>query len=69
MGISGLSSDLRDIEQAAEEGNARAETALEVFASRIHKYIGSYAAQMSGVDAIIFTAGIGETVTLFVQEY
>ncbi len=60
LGISGLSSDLRDIEQAAEEGNERAETALEVFASRIHKYIGSYAAQMSGVDAIIFTAGIGE---------
>ncbi|WP_175640385.1 acetate kinase [Metabacillus schmidteae] len=60
LGISGLSSDLRDIEHAAEEGNERAETALEVFASRIHKYIGSYAAQMSGVDAIIFTAGIGE---------
>jgi acetate kinase len=60
LGISGLSSDLRDIEQAAEEGNERAETALEVFASRIHKYIGSYAAQMSGVDAILFTAGIGE---------
>jgi acetate kinase len=60
LGISGLSSDLRDIEQAADEGNERAETALEVFASRIHKYIGSYAAQMSGVDAIIFTAGIGE---------
>ena len=60
LGISGLSSDLRDIEQAAEEGNERAETALEVFASRIHKYIGSYAAQMSGVYAIIFTAGIGE---------
>ncbi|QGQ45663.1 acetate kinase [Metabacillus sediminilitoris] len=60
LGISGLSSDLRDIEQAAEEGNERAETALEVFGSRIHKYIGSYAAQMSGVDAILFTAGIGE---------
>jgi acetate kinase len=60
LGISGLSSDLRDIEQAAEEGNDRAETALELFSSRIHKYIGSYAAQMSGVDAIIFTAGIGE---------
>ncbi|MBD1380121.1 acetate kinase [Metabacillus arenae] len=60
LGISGLSSDLRDITQAAEEGNERAETALEVFANRIHKYIGSYAARMSGVDAIIFTAGIGE---------
>jgi acetate kinase len=55
-----LSSDLRDITKAADEGNERAETALEVFASRIHKYIGSYAARMSGVDAIIFTAGIGE---------
>jgi acetate kinase len=60
LGISGLSSDLRDITKAADEGNERAETALEVFASRIHKYIGSYAARMSGVDAIIFTAGIGE---------
>ncbi|USK32906.1 acetate kinase [Bacillus sp. F19] len=60
LGISGLSSDLRDIEKAAEEGNDRARTSLEVFASRIHKYIGSYAARMSGVDAIIFTAGIGE---------
>ncbi|MCD7032772.1 acetate kinase [Metabacillus sp. GX 13764] len=60
LGVSGLSSDLRDITKAAHEGNSRAETALEVFASRIHKYIGSYAARMSGVDAIIFTAGIGE---------
>ncbi|OMP66127.1 acetate kinase [Domibacillus epiphyticus] len=60
LGISGLSSDLRDITNAADEGNERAETALEVFANRIHKYIGSYAARMSGVDAIIFTAGIGE---------
>ncbi|OKL36598.1 acetate kinase [Domibacillus mangrovi] len=60
LGISGLSSDLRDLTQAADDGSERAETALEVFASRIHKYIGSYAARMSGVDAIIFTAGIGE---------
>jgi acetate kinase len=63
LGVSGLSSDLRDIEQATKEGNERAKTALEVFASRIHKYIGSYAARMSGVDAIIFTAGIGENST------
>ncbi|WP_226667031.1 acetate kinase [Metabacillus litoralis] len=63
LGISGLSSDLRDIEKATSEGNERAKTALEVFASRIHKYIGSYAARMSGVDAIIFTAGIGENST------
>ncbi|GLC90491.1 acetate kinase [Lysinibacillus piscis] len=60
LGVSGLSSDLRDLSIAAEEGNERAITALEIFANRIHKYIGSYAARMSGVDAIIFTAGIGE---------
>ncbi|WLR44182.1 acetate kinase [Bacillus carboniphilus] len=63
LGITEMSSDLRDIEGAAEEGNERAELALQVFASRIHKYIGSYAARMSGVDAIIFTAGIGENST------
>ncbi|APB36716.1 acetate kinase [Heyndrickxia faecalis] len=61
LGISGISSDLRDIQVAAElERNKRAELALDIFASRIHKYIGSYAAKMAGVDAIIFTAGIGE---------
>lgn len=60
LGISGISSDLRDNIQAAKDGNKRAQIALDVFASRIHKYIGSYAARMSGVDAIIFTAGIGE---------
>ncbi|EGL83175.1 Acetate kinase [Caldalkalibacillus thermarum TA2.A1] len=60
LGISGISSDLREIEEEAQNGNPRAELALEVFAGRIHKYIGSYAARMSGVDAIIFTAGIGE---------
>ncbi|MCU9595288.1 acetate kinase [Caldibacillus thermolactis] len=60
LGITGFSSDLRDIEEAAKEGNDRAELALQVFANHIHKYIGSYAARMNGVDAIIFTAGIGE---------
>jgi acetate kinase len=60
LGISGISSDLRDNIQAEKEGDERAKLALDVFASRIHKYIGSYAARMSGVDAIIFTAGIGE---------
>ncbi|MGN1387838.1 MAG: acetate kinase [Bacillus sp. (in: firmicutes)] len=60
LGVSGFSSDLRDIESAVEEGNSRAELALDVFAGKIHKYIGSYAAKMCGVDAIIFTAGIGE---------
>jgi acetate kinase len=60
LGVSGFSSDLRDIEKEAMKGNPRAQLALDVFASRIHKYIGSYAARMNGVDAIIFTAGIGE---------
>ncbi|MBS4195002.1 acetate kinase [Lederbergia citri] len=60
LGVSGFSSDLRDIEIEATGGNHRAELALDIFADRIHKYLGSYAARMSGVDAIIFTAGIGE---------
>ncbi|GIN91835.1 acetate kinase [Siminovitchia terrae] len=60
LGVSGFSSDLRDIELEASRGNHRAELALDIFADRIHKYLGSYAARMSGVDAIIFTAGIGE---------
>jgi len=60
LGVSGFSSDLRDIEVEASNGNSRAQLALDVFANRIHKYIGSYAARMNGVDAIIFTAGIGE---------
>ncbi|WP_284139837.1 MULTISPECIES: acetate kinase [unclassified Virgibacillus] len=59
LALSGFSSDLRDIEEEANK-NDRAELALEVFAARIHKYLGSYAARMSGVDAIIFTAGVGE---------
>ena len=60
LALSGISSDLRDIEEAADKGHERANLALEVFANRIHQYIGSYAARMRGVDAIIFTAGIGE---------
>lgn len=60
LGISGISSDLRDIEQKAEEGDKRAILALDVFASRIHKYLGSYATRMKGLDAIVFTAGVGE---------
>lgn len=62
LALSGFSSDLRDIEAEAAT-NPRAELALDVFAERIHKYIGSYAAKMSGVDAIIFTAGVGENST------
>ncbi|WP_053023552.1 acetate kinase [Staphylococcus haemolyticus] len=60
LGISGTSSDLRDLESDAEEGKERAQLVLDVFASRIHKYIGSYATRMHGVDVIVFTAGVGE---------
>lgn len=59
-GISGVSSDFRDLGDAAEKGNDRAQAALDVFAYRVAKYIGSYAAAMNGVDVISFTAGIGE---------
>lgn len=60
LGISGVSSDFRDLEAAAEEGNERAEIALRIFARKVRNYIGSYIAEMNGVDAIIFTGGIGE---------
>ena len=60
LGISGVSSDGRDLEAAAESGNKRAQLALDVFDYRVIKYIGAYAAAMNGVDAIAFTAGIGE---------
>lgn len=59
-GISGVSSDFRDLDNAAAEGNDRAKAALEVFIYRVAKYVGAYAASMNGVDAIAFTAGIGE---------
>src|SRR5699024_7554588 len=59
-GISGVSSDMRDIEEAAAEGNEDAEVALKIFNDRVRKYIGQYAATMNGVDALVFTAGIGE---------
>ena len=60
VGISGVSSDMRDIWKAAEEGNKRAKLALEMYAYRIKKYVGSYAAAMGGVDIVIFTGGVGE---------
>ena len=60
LGISGVSSDFRDIEAAAEEGNERALLALKVFAHKVRFYIGAYIAEMNGVDAIVFTAGVGE---------
>lgn len=59
-GLSGVSSDFRDLWDASEAGNERATTALEVFTYGVKKYIGAYAAAMGGVDAIVFTAGIGE---------
>lgn len=58
--MSGVSSDMRDVETAAEEGNERAQVALDIFYNRVQKYIGQYIATMNGVDAIVFTAGIGE---------
>ena len=60
LGISGVSSDFRDIEGAAKEGNYRAELALNVFTHKVKHYIGAYIAEMNGVDAIVFTAGVGE---------
>lgn len=60
LGISGVSNDLRDLEDAAAEGNDRARLAINVFAHRVRKTIGAYAAVMGGVDAIVLTGGIGE---------
>ena len=60
LGISGVSSDFRDLESAMEEGNKRAELALKIFAHRVRFYIGAYIAEMNGVDAIVFTGGVGE---------
>ena len=60
LGISGVSSDMREVEQASDDGNNRARLALEMYDYRIIKYIGSYAASMSGVDMIVFAGGIGE---------
>lgn len=59
-GMTGISSDFRDIEDAAAEGNELAINALDAYAQRVKKYIGAYAAEMNGVDAIVFTAGLGE---------
>ena len=60
LGISGISSDFRDLEVAAEEGDERAMLAIKVFVHKVRSYIGSYIAEMNGVDAIVFTAGVGE---------
>ena len=60
LGISGVSSDFRDLQSDAENGNHRCQLALDMFYYRVTKYIGAYAAAMGGVDAIVFTAGVGE---------
>ena len=60
LGLSGVSSDMRDVEDAAAEGDERAQLSLDIFYNRVQKYIGQYVALMNGVDAIVFTAGIGE---------
>ena len=60
LGISGVSSDFRDLEQAAEKGDYGAKLAIEVFAYKVKKFIGSYSAVMNGVDVVVFTAGLGE---------
>lgn len=60
LGVSGVSSDLRDVEEAADKGNVRAQLALDILCSSVKKHIAAYAATMGGVDAIVFTAGIGE---------
>ena len=60
LGISGVSSDFRDLDEAAKAGNERAKLALKTFAYKVKKYIGAYAAALGGVDAIVFTAGVGE---------
>ncbi len=60
QGISGFTSDFRDIEEGIEKGNKRAKLAMDVFAHRVVRYVGAYIAQMNGVDAIVFTAGLGE---------
>jgi len=60
LGLSGVSSDMRDIETAAAEGNHRAQVSLDIYHYRIKKYIGAYAAAMGGADVVIFTGGVGE---------
>lgn len=71
-GLSGISSDFRDIEDAQDEGNERARITLEVFAYRVAKYIGAYAFAMNGLDAVAFAAGVGENSPItrrYVSEY
>ena len=64
LGLSGVSSDFRDVKQAAEDGNERAQLTIEAYVYRIVKYIGAYTAAMNGVDAVVFTAGVGENASV-----
>ena len=68
LGVSGVSNDIRDILEAIEEGNVRAKLAYDIFVYRIKKYIGSYSAVLGNVDAVVFTAGIGEHVPAIKNE-
>jgi acetate kinase len=68
MGISGVSSDMREIEQESERQNDRARLAFDMFCYRVTKYVGAYAAAMGGIDGIVFTGGIGEN-SILVREY
>ncbi|GAY73611.1 acetate kinase [Lentilactobacillus kosonis] len=60
LGISGVSNDIREVEDAAKNGNKRAELALSMFVHQIQHYIGSYVTDLNGLDTLVFTAGIGE---------
>lgn len=68
LGLSGVSSDMRDVLQAAEYGNAQAKLAIDVYVGDIRKYIGAYIVELGGADAIVFTGGIGENQTK-IREY
>lgn len=67
LGLSGVSSDMRDVQAAAEKGNDRAQLALDIFENRVVRYIGSYMAELGHTDAIVFTAGVGENDVEFRQ--
>ena len=68
LGISGISSDMREIEDAVNKGNERAKLALNMYNYRIKKYIGSYAAVLGGLDILVFTGGVGENMSLMRKE-
>jgi acetate kinase len=67
LGLTGISSDMREIHEAADNGNERAKQAIDIYCYKISKYIGAYAAAMGGVDVILFTGGIGEN-AFYVRE-